>query len=194
MCYDYPTRENLEFLNSMGLTYPEMCTFFQTKETAETIKYHFRKLNIKHKSKSDLIDDYLEINPMASSKEVAKKFGVSSRLVNIVKQKKPKMTRAVFKWNKENVEFCIAGHSNYANKGYDIVCASISSMAFYVINTIQLLEMNIKSTIKNGFIHVVCPITIDSVYVMLESLQEHLKELSRQYPENVRIYVKRSDN
>jgi uncharacterized protein YsxB (DUF464 family) len=67
-------------------------------------------------------------------------------------------------------------------------------MAFYVINTIQLLEMNIKSTIKNGFIHVVCPITLDSVYVMLESLQEHFKELSRQYPENVRVYVKRSDN
>ena len=190
MCYEYPTKENLEYLNSMGLTYSEMCSFFQTKETAETMKYRFSKLKIKHKSKSDLVDDYLELNPLASSKEVAKKFGVTSRLVNMVKVKKPKMTRAVFKWENDKVEFCIAGHSNYASKGYDIVCASVSSMAQYAINTIQLLEMNIKSIIKNGFIHVVCPIKSDYIYVMLQSLQEHLKELSRQYPNNVRVYDK----
>ncbi len=47
------------------------------------------------------------------------------------------MIRAVFfKKNGSLVGFSISGHSGYADSGSDIVCASVSSAAQLVINTI----------------------------------------------------------
>ena len=47
------------------------------------------------------------------------------------------MTKATFYFDK-NVPygFLISGHSDFAEEGYDIVCASISSAAYLVANTI----------------------------------------------------------
>lgn len=49
------------------------------------------------------------------------------------------MTKVVIKKNKNNIPcfFKIEGHSGYAESGRDIVCASISLLAFTMINSMD---------------------------------------------------------
>ena len=61
------------------------------------------------------------------------------------------MTTAVFiKRDKDTVGFKISGHSGFADKGFDIVCASISSAAYLTINLLSQIDKNakIKATVK----------------------------------------------
>lgn len=196
--FQSPDKENLEMYNEMGLTYAEMCTKFETHETPYTIKYYFKKYNIKHKSKSKIIDEFLDLYPFKTTKEVAQHFDVTPRLVNIVKSKKPQKTRAEMNFNYDTKKFSckIKGHSGYATKGYDIVCAAISTLSCYVSNTLSCLlpKNQLHVVIKeDGYIEISCPFTDDYIYVMLISFKQHLEELENQYPNNVQVWVNIND-
>ena len=192
-----PDKDNLEMYNEMGLTYAEMCSKFETHETPESIKYYFKKFKIKHKSKSQIVDEFLELYPFKTSKEVAEHFGVTSRLVNMVKSKKPKKTRIEmnFNYNTHIFSCIISGHSNYASKGYDIICSAISTLTCYIINTLSFLlaKSQVKSVIKDGYLELSCPFSDDYIYVMLISYKQHLQELSEQYPNNVQVWASIND-
>jgi uncharacterized protein YsxB (DUF464 family) len=98
------------------------------------------------------------------------------------------MTKATFYFDK-NVPygFLISGHSDFAEEGYDVVCASISSAAYLVANTItevygvnasiQVSDGKIKLTVNKEQRH----ITKD----ILLGLKLHLEGLQEQYPEFV---------
>ena len=96
------------------------------------------------------------------------------------------MTKATFYFD-ENVPygFLISGHSGFAESGEDIVCASVSSVAYMVANTItEILKVNAKIEVNDGIMKLIVNkeqrhITKD----ILLGLKLHLEGLEEQYPE-----------
>ena len=96
------------------------------------------------------------------------------------------MTKATFYFD-ENVPygFLISGHSNFAESGEDIVCASVSSVAYMVANTItEILKVNAEIKVNDGMMRLIVKkeqrhITKD----ILLGLKLHLESLEEQYPE-----------
>ena len=96
------------------------------------------------------------------------------------------MTKATFYFD-GNVPygFLISGHSGFAESGEDIVCASVSSVAYMVANTItEILKVNAKIEVNDGMMKLIVNkeqrhITKD----ILLGLKLHLEGLEEQYPE-----------
>ena len=96
------------------------------------------------------------------------------------------MTKATLYFD-ENVPygFLISGHSGFAESGEDIVCASVSSVAYMVANTItEILKVNAKIEVNDGMMKLIVNkeqrhITKD----ILLGLKLHLEGLEEQYPE-----------
>ncbi|MBO7178785.1 MAG: ribosomal-processing cysteine protease Prp [Clostridia bacterium] len=98
------------------------------------------------------------------------------------------MTKATFYFD-GNVpySFLITGHSGFAEEGEDIVCASISSAAYMVANTItEVLKVNAKIEVSDGRMKLTVNkeqrhITKD----ILLGLKIHFDGLHEQYPDFV---------
>ncbi len=96
------------------------------------------------------------------------------------------MTKATFYFD-GNVPygFFIFGHSGFAESGEDIVCASVSSVAYMVANTItEILNVNAEIKVEDGKMKLIVNkeqrhITKD----ILLGLKLHLEGLEEQYPE-----------
>ena len=96
------------------------------------------------------------------------------------------MTKATFYFD-GNVPygFLISGHSGFAESGEDIVCASVSSVAYMVANTITaILKVNAEIKVNDGMMRLIVNkeqrhITKD----ILLGLKLHLEGLEEQYPE-----------
>jgi len=96
------------------------------------------------------------------------------------------MTKATFYFDRDvPYGFLIEGHSGFADEGEDIVCASISSAAYMVANTIsEILKVNSKTEVCDGRMKLTVNkeqrhITKD----ILLGLKLHLEGLEEQYPE-----------
>ena len=95
------------------------------------------------------------------------------------------MTKATFYFD-ENVPygFLISGHSGFAESGEDIVCASVSSVAYMVANTItEILKVNAEIKVNDGMMRLIVNkeqrhITKD----ILLGLKLHLDSLAEDYP------------
>ena len=85
------------------------------------------------------------------------------------------MTKVKF----ENNTLTVEGHSNYDILGKDIVCSAISTATVFLINADNLsykqnnalLRVNITNASKNN----------------LRTYKEIIRQLSEQYPENVKV-------
>ncbi len=95
-----------------------------------------------------------------------------------------------YKSNDVLTGFNIKGHSGYAERGSDIICASVSSAAFLVCNTITEV-MDIKAFAEaddSGEITFKVPEdSTEKTNDILRGFLLHLTELSSQYPKNVTI-------
>jgi uncharacterized protein YsxB (DUF464 family) len=88
--------------------------------------------------------------------------------------------------------FHISGHSGYATHGEDIVCASVSSAAYMVANTItEIMGVEADITVDdNGSMTLyVTEKNAHKTKDILQGLELHLTELSKQYPKNVTITI-----
>ena len=183
-----PSIENLDLLNDLGFTYKEIGNCFEPYLNVDRVKYLFRKYGLKKKSKMDIIKEYLDIHPFARSKDVAKELDVSIRLVDLTKQNLIKKTRIEIQFNKNSFSCVISGHSNYAERGRDIVCSAVSTLSFYIINTLSQCGIATHEVVKDGFLSFKCEIQDDTIFIMLDSYVRHLKEIASQYPNNVQVY------
>ncbi len=102
------------------------------------------------------------------------------------------MIKAAFYYSKNGAltGFNIKGHSGYAESGSDIICASVSSAAYMVANTIMEI-MGVKADARvddSGEMTVIIPEeSADKTNDILQGLKLHINELSLQYPKNVTI-------
>ena len=96
------------------------------------------------------------------------------------------MTKATFYFD-GNVPygFLISGHSGFAENGEDIVCASVSSAAYMVANTItEILKVNAEIEVNDGRMKLI--VNEEHRHIakdILLGLKLHLEGLEEQYPE-----------
>ena len=75
--------------------------------------------------------------------------------------------------------FEATGHSMSADSGEDIICAFVSSACLMAANTVtEIIGLD-------------CDAQSDDV---LKGLRLHLTELSKQYPENIKVIYRRCNN
>lgn len=86
--------------------------------------------------------------------------------------------------------FELSGHSSYAVRGEDIVCAAVSSAVYMAANTIREI-LNIESDVSidegKGEFRLTLFTTDDRTELIMQGLRLHLTELSEQYDNDIRI-------
>ena len=82
----------------------------------------------------------------------------------------------------------VSGHANYADVGYDIVCASVSSIVGTVVNCIMNIDRDSITYIDDGNVITITKINDNNVVnTILDTMIEILKDLEKQYKENIKI-------
>ncbi|MEG1551173.1 MAG: ribosomal-processing cysteine protease Prp [Oscillospiraceae bacterium] len=101
------------------------------------------------------------------------------------------MITAKFLFTKDDLikGFSIKGHSGFAKSGNDIVCASVSSAVYMAANTITEI-INLKPQISNS--DALLELTLkdgeaEKAKDILDGLYLHISEMSKQYPNNIKI-------
>ncbi len=90
--------------------------------------------------------------------------------------------------NRQLTGFEISGHAMFAENGRDVVCAAVSSAAYMAANTLtEVIGAKAEATAEDGEMRVMLNQTNEQTEVVLRGLELHLKELSKQYPQNIKI-------
>ena len=90
--------------------------------------------------------------------------------------------------NKQIKGFEISGHAMFAESGKDVVCAAVSSAAYMAANTItEVIGVNAETEAGKAKMRVMLKQTDEKAETVLKGLVLHLTELSKQYPENIKI-------
>ena len=91
------------------------------------------------------------------------------------------------------VKGIMSGHTDYAEVGSDIVCASISSVIYMALGGIEnVLNTQFGYETGDGYLEFVLPCDLNDdkikeINILLDSMYLFLKELEKQYPNNVMI-------
>ncbi len=91
------------------------------------------------------------------------------------------------------VKGIMSGHTDYAENGSDIVCASVSSVIFMVLNGIEnVLNTQFGFESSDAYVEFVLPCDLDDnkikeINILLDSMYLFLQDLEKQYPGNVKI-------
>ena len=76
----------------------------------------------------------------------------------------------------------------FAENGKDIICAAVSSAVYMAANTItEIIGANADAKADDGLMCVTLDKTDEQTETVLRGLELHLTELSKQYPENIKI-------
>ena len=103
------------------------------------------------------------------------------------------MVNATLFINEDNREefigFEISGHANYAMKGYDIVCAAISTISQATVLGLKLIDENIYEyvTDDDGVLFVVFENTKKRTDLLMTILHEVLKDIQYQYSDYLEL-------
>lgn len=82
----------------------------------------------------------------------------------------------------------IAGHADYAEEGFDIVCASVSSIAITTVNAIiRIDEEALFYTEKDGLLEIGVVKFSDVIDKLMENMIGMFEELEKQYEDYVKI-------
>ena len=97
------------------------------------------------------------------------------------------MVKASFCIREDSASFTIKGHSGFASQGEDIVCAAVSSAAYMTVNTItEILKEEGISKVKDGYLQFKVSGS-SAARDIIKGLQLHLIELSKDYPDYVKV-------
>ncbi len=97
------------------------------------------------------------------------------------------MTQVILKRkNNKIIAFEVSGHTGYAEEGADIVCASVSSVVWTVVNALQnILGLGISYIEDDGYIKCTLPELSENerekADILLEGMAQFFSELQKQY-------------
>ena len=75
-----------------------------------------------------------------------------------------------------------------APEGQDIICASVSSAAFMAANTItEIIGIPARAEVESGSMVFYPEEVNENTEAVLRGLELHLTELSKQYPQNIKL-------
>ncbi|MDO4494461.1 MAG: ribosomal-processing cysteine protease Prp [Clostridiaceae bacterium] len=84
--------------------------------------------------------------------------------------------------------FEISGHALFAESGKDIVCAAVSSAAYMAANTVtEIIRADAKAQAEDGAMVLTLNEPNTQAETVLRGLELHLTELSKQYPQHIKI-------
>lgn len=82
----------------------------------------------------------------------------------------------------------VKGHSEYADRGNDIVCAGVSALTQAAILGLRHYDVDMDVSMSHGEITVqINKNEEDVVKPIFTAMVAGLKEIAKQYPENVRL-------
>ncbi len=89
--------------------------------------------------------------------------------------------------------FCLKGHADFAEIGYDIVCSAVTSNAIAVINSLSKLQKVEFEKVLGKEGHIECIVKdefIEDSQLLLNHFDLAIKEIKREYPKNIKILKK----
>jgi uncharacterized protein YsxB (DUF464 family) len=94
----------------------------------------------------------------------------------------------------EILEITLDGHADFADQGYDIVCAAVSALSIGITNAIDkflAIHLNPADQGEEGFMWIrvpkeLSPDQMDRLQLLLETLVLSLNGIADQYPDFVR--------
>ncbi len=90
--------------------------------------------------------------------------------------------------NRQLKGFEISGHAMFAESGRDVVCAAVSSAAYMAANTItDVIGADAVAEAGEATMRVELNNPNEQAEAVLKGLELHLTELSKQYPQNIKI-------
>ena len=90
--------------------------------------------------------------------------------------------------NRQLKGFEISGHAMYAPSGSDVVCAAVSSAAYMAANTVtEIIGAKAKAVAVDGAMHFEVCEECDKCLAVLKGFELHMTELSKQYPQNIKV-------
>lgn len=100
------------------------------------------------------------------------------------------MINSFFKFEKKKsniLSFKISGHANYSKNDLDIVCASVSSIVFGILNSLKAYKFTGKILIEDNEIKIDLIEKDSNVEIILQTLFIQLKTVADKYPKNLKI-------
>lgn len=102
------------------------------------------------------------------------------------------MTEVMIKYLNENgvdsVNLCVFGHSGYADKGQDIVCASISSITQLVLNHYQNKRETLYVVEKEDVPSLEATILPKDISLINEVVSCY-QELEKEFPNHIKLKI-----
>ncbi len=83
--------------------------------------------------------------------------------------------------------FSISGHAGYAERGNDVVCASVSSAVQLIVNLLNEFDCEPKMKVGNNFVECRTTASPDTASSMLEQLKLHFEAILEEYPKTINI-------
>lgn len=100
-----------------------------------------------------------------------------------------------FTSGKDIVGFEISGHSGSAEAGSDIICSAVSSAAYMAVNTItEIVKCKAEADISDGYMSFYVRSDLSDAQQILEGLKLHLEALAADYPDNIKVTLRRCQN
>lgn len=100
-----------------------------------------------------------------------------------------------FTSDKDIVGFEISGHSGSAEAGSDIICSAVSSAAYMAANTItEIVKCKAEADISDGYMSFYVRSDLSDAQQILEGLKLHLEALAADYPDNIKVTLRRCQN
>lgn len=81
----------------------------------------------------------------------------------------------------------VKGHSGYADHGNDIVCAGVSALTQAAILGLRYYDVDMDVSMSHGEMTVQINKNEDIVKPIFTAMVAGLKEIAKQYPENVKV-------
>lgn len=97
-----------------------------------------------------------------------------------------------YKTDLKNLKLEVLGHADYAEHGYDIVCAGVSTLIISSTNLLIKLgeEKNIKYQVSEGNYYLEIKNKNKINEKIFLNIIDHLKDLEQQYPKNIKEEMK----
>ena len=91
--------------------------------------------------------------------------------------------------------FSVHGHAGLAPHGQDILCAAVSSAAYMAANTVtEIVKCEAEADVSDGFMSFHVKTELSDAQQILEGLKLHLEALAADYPDNIKVTLRRCQN
>ncbi len=85
--------------------------------------------------------------------------------------------------------FEFSGHSDYAESGFDIVCAAVSSAAYLTANLLsESFGVSANVTVSDGYMKLTAEKS-DNADRIINGLYQHLLQLEDQYTKDINVKI-----